>query len=133
MGVNPVVALASILFIALGGGASGALNMWYDADIDRKMKRTQSRPIPSGRVTEGEAFAIGMALSAIAVVMLALAANLMAGALLAFHHLLLRGDLHHVAETLDAPEHRDRRRRRGLPADDRLGRGHRRRVGGKRV
>lgn len=84
VGVNPVVALASILFIALGGGASGALNMWYDADIDRKMKRTLGRPIPSGRVTEGEAFAIGLALSAIAVVMLALAANLMAGAILAF-------------------------------------------------
>ncbi len=85
IGVNPVVALASILFIALGGGgASGALNMWYDADIDRKMKRTQSRPIPSGRVTEGEAFALGLALSGIAVVMLALAANLVAGALLAF-------------------------------------------------
>ncbi|MDE9451706.1 heme o synthase [Aliiroseovarius sp. Z3] len=84
VGVNPVVGLASILFIAVGGGASGALNMWWDADIDRKMRRTQSRPIPSGKVTEGEAFAIGMALSAMAVVMLGLAANLMAAALLAF-------------------------------------------------
>ncbi len=84
VGVNPVVGLASILFIAVGGGASGALNMWWDADIDRKMRRTQSRPIPSGKVTEGEAFAIGMALSAMAVVMLSLAANLVAGALLAF-------------------------------------------------
>lgn len=82
--VHPVVALASILFIALGGGASGALNMWWDADIDRKMKRTQSRPIPSGKVTEGEALGLGVALSGIAVVMLALAANVMAGALLAF-------------------------------------------------
>ncbi len=84
VGVHPIVGLASILFIAVGGGASGALNMWWDADIDRKMRRTQSRPIPSGKVTEGEAFAIGMALSAMAVVMLGLAANLMAAALLAF-------------------------------------------------
>ncbi|MCK0138151.1 heme o synthase [Aliiroseovarius sp. F47248L] len=84
VGVNPVVGLASILFIAVGGGASGALNMWWDADIDRKMRRTQSRPIPSGKVTEGEAFAIGMTLSAMAVVMLGLAANLVAAALLAF-------------------------------------------------
>ena len=46
-----VVAFASILFIAVGGGASGALNMWWDADIDRVMRRTQKRPIPSGRVS----------------------------------------------------------------------------------
>jgi protoheme IX farnesyltransferase len=82
--VNPVVGLAAILFIAVGGGASGALNMWWDADIDRKMKRTQSRPIPSGKVTEGEAFSIGMTLSVMAVVMLGLAANFMAAALLSF-------------------------------------------------
>jgi len=82
--VNPVVALASILFIAVGGGASGALNMWWDADIDRKMRRTQSRPIPAGRVTEGEALSLGIALSGFAVVMLALAANFMAAGLLAF-------------------------------------------------
>ncbi|MCK0169654.1 heme o synthase [Aliiroseovarius sp. S1123] len=84
VGVNPVVGLASILFIAVGGGASGALNMWWDADIDRKMKRTLTRPIPSGKVEEGEAFAIGITLSVMAVVMLGLAANLMAAALLAF-------------------------------------------------
>ncbi|HCQ64318.1 MAG TPA: protoheme IX farnesyltransferase [Rhodobacteraceae bacterium] len=82
--VHPVVALASILFIAIGGGASGALNMWWDADIDRLMRRTQKRPIPSGRVTEGEAFAIGITLSVMAVVMLFLAANAVAAGLLAF-------------------------------------------------
>jgi protoheme IX farnesyltransferase len=80
--VNPVVALASILFIALGGGASGALNMWWDADIDRLMRRTRKRPIPAGRVTEGEAFAVGVALSAFAVVMLFLAAGSVAAGLL---------------------------------------------------
>jgi len=83
-GINPVVGFASILFIAVGAGASGALNMWYDADIDRLMRRTASRPVPSGRVQPGEALAIGVALSGMAVVMLALAANFVAAGLLAF-------------------------------------------------
>ncbi|MFV2002749.1 MAG: heme o synthase [Paracoccaceae bacterium] len=83
-GVHPVVALASITFIALGAGASGALNMWYDADIDALMKRTARRPVPAGRVAPGEAFAIGTTLSVMAVVMLALAANIFAAGLLAF-------------------------------------------------
>jgi len=82
--VHPVVALASILFIALGAGASGALNMWWDADIDQMMRRTRSRPIPAGRVAPGEALGLGLALSGIAVVMLGLAANLLAAGLLAF-------------------------------------------------
>ncbi len=82
--LHPVEAFAAVLFIALGGGASGALNMWWDADIDAIMRRTKSRPIPSGRVQSGEALAIGLALSGISVVMLALATNLLAGALLAF-------------------------------------------------
>ncbi len=84
VGVHPVVAVASILFIALGAGASGALNMWWDADIDAVMKRTKSRPIPSGQVLPGEALGLGLALSGIAVVMLALASNLFAAGLLAF-------------------------------------------------
>ena len=79
-----VVAFASILFIAVGGGASGALNMWWDADIDRVMRRTQKRPIPSGRVSADEAKILGFALAGFSVVMLALAANLFAAALLAF-------------------------------------------------
>jgi heme o synthase len=82
--VHPVVAVASILFIALGAGASGALNMWWDADIDAVMKRTKSRPVPSGRVQPGEALGLGVALSGISVVMLGLAANLFAAGLLAF-------------------------------------------------
>ena len=82
--VHPFVAFTAILFIALGGGASGALNMWYDADIDRVMRRTSGRPIPAGRVSEGEALAFGLALSAISVLMLGLAANWFAGAFLAF-------------------------------------------------
>lgn len=82
--VNPVVAFASILFVAIGAGASGALNMWWDADIDTVMKRTAGRPIPSGRVEPGEALALGCALSGMAVMMLALSANLAAAAMLAF-------------------------------------------------
>ena len=82
--VHPMVAFASILFIAVGGGASGALNMWWDADIDAVMKRTQNRPIPAGKVTRDEAFAFGITLSVFACVMLALAANVVAGLLLAF-------------------------------------------------
>ncbi len=84
VGVHPVVGFASVLFIALGAGASGALNMWWDADIDAVMKRTQNRPVPSGRVQPGEALGLGMALSGIAIVMLALSANLFAAGLLAF-------------------------------------------------
>ncbi len=83
-GINPVVGFAAILFIAVGAGASGALNMWYDADIDAVMKRTIGRPVPSGKVKAGEAFAIGITLSVMAVVMLALAANIVAAGLLAF-------------------------------------------------
>lgn len=82
--VHPFVAFCAILFIAVGGGASGALNMWWDADIDRVMKRTQNRPIPAGKVTEGDALAVGTALSGFAVVMLGLAANWVAAGLLAF-------------------------------------------------
>ncbi len=82
--LHPVVAFTAILFIALGAGASGALNMWWDADIDVIMRRTKGRPVPSGLVQPGEALAIGLALSGISVVMLALATNILAGALLAF-------------------------------------------------
>ena len=82
--LHPVEAFCAILFIALGAGASGALNMWYDADIDAVMRRTAKRPVPSGRVEPGEALAIGVGLSGLSVVMLALATNLAAAALLAF-------------------------------------------------
>ena len=82
--LHPVEAFAAILFIALGAGASGALNMWWDADIDAIMRRTKGRPVPAGLVEPGEALAIGLALSGISIVMLALATNILAGALLAF-------------------------------------------------
>lgn len=82
--VHPVVAFASILCIAVGAGAAGALNMWWDRDIDAIMQRTKGRPIPSGRVQPSEALAIGLALSGFSIMMLALFANLMAAGWLAF-------------------------------------------------
>ena len=82
--LHPFVAFCAILFIAIGGGASGALNMWWDADIDAVMRRTAKRPVPSGRVTGDEALAIGLALSAFSVVFLGLATNWFAAGLLAF-------------------------------------------------
>ena len=82
--VHPFVAFVSILFIALGGGASGALNMWYDADIDRIMSRTKSRPVPAGKISANDAKYFGIALSTISVVMLGLASNWLAAFLLAF-------------------------------------------------
>ena len=82
--VHPFVGFCAILFIALGGGASGALNMWYDADIDAVMKRTARRPIPAGKVTRDEALYFGVALSGFSVLLLGLATNWFAAGLLAF-------------------------------------------------
>lgn len=82
--VHPMVAFTSILFLAIGAGASGALNMWWDADIDAVMRRTARRPIPAGKVAPGEALGFGLALSGLAVMMVGLASNLLAAALLAF-------------------------------------------------
>lgn len=82
--VNPFIAAFSILAIAVGAGASGALNMWYDADIDAVMSRTVSRPVPSGRILPGEALVFGLFLSAFSVMTLGLVANWLAASLLAF-------------------------------------------------
>jgi len=82
--VHPFIGFVAILCIAVGAGASGALNMWWDADIDAVMKRTARRPIPSGRVAPGEALGIGLALSGFSVVLLLLATNLLSAGLLAF-------------------------------------------------
>src|SRR5487761_2290514 len=74
----------ALLCIAVGAGAAGALNMWYDADIDAIMTRTQRRPVPMGRVQPGEALAFGLTLSGFAIVVLGLLVNVLASALLAF-------------------------------------------------
>src|SRR5262245_15379005 len=82
--LHPVIGFAALLCIAVGAGAAGALNMWYDADIDAVMRRTASRPIPAGRVGSIEALAFGLVLAACSVLALALLANLAAAASLAF-------------------------------------------------
>jgi len=83
-GIHPVLGLVAILCIAVGAGASGALNMWYDADIDAEMSRTKGRPIPSGRVRVQEALGFGMALSFGSVIVLGLFVNVLSAVLLAF-------------------------------------------------
>ncbi|MGZ2482416.1 protoheme IX farnesyltransferase [Rhizobium pisi] len=82
--INPVLGLIAILCIAVGAGASGALNMWYDADIDAVMSRTAKRPIPAGRIAPSEALAFGLVLSGFSVVILGLAVNWLSAAILAF-------------------------------------------------
>jgi protoheme IX farnesyltransferase len=81
--VHPVIGLTALICIAVGAGAAGALNMWYDADIDARMARTAGRPIPSGRVLPGEALAFGVTLAGFAVVVLGLLVNILAAVLLA--------------------------------------------------
>jgi protoheme IX farnesyltransferase len=81
---HPVLAFTSILCIAVGAGASGALNMWYESDIDALMSRTANRPIPRGRVTRPEALTFGMTLAFFSVMTLGILVNWFAGALLAF-------------------------------------------------
>ncbi|HUI98436.1 MAG TPA: heme o synthase [Xanthobacteraceae bacterium] len=82
--LHPVLGFVALLCIAIGAGAAGALNMWYDADIDAVMARTARRPIPAGRVQRGEALAFGMTLAVGAVAVLGLATNWLAAGLLAF-------------------------------------------------
>jgi heme o synthase len=82
--VNPVIGFASLLAIAAGAGASGALNMWYDADIDALMRRTCLRPIPAGRMNKGDALGFGLVLSVLSVFTLGIVANWLAAALLSF-------------------------------------------------
>ncbi len=81
--LHPALGVIALLAIAVGAGASGALNMWYDADIDAQMQRTAARPIPRGRVTAEEALAFGSVLSVFSVFTLGVLVNWVAGALLA--------------------------------------------------
>jgi protoheme IX farnesyltransferase len=82
--IHPGLAAVSLFAIAVGAGASGALNMWWDADIDAVMSRTIGRPVPRGLVPAPEAAAFGLALSALSVALLALSSNYLAAGLLAF-------------------------------------------------
>ena len=81
--LHPVLAAIAILCIAVGAGAAGAINMWYERDIDALMTRTRDRPIPAGRMDPAEALAFGIVLSIASVVVMALAVNLAAAAILA--------------------------------------------------
>jgi heme o synthase len=82
--IHPWIGFVAILCIAAGAGAAGALNMWYDADIDAVMKRTASRPVPSGAIQPGEALGFGMALATGSVLTMGLIVNIVSAALLAF-------------------------------------------------
>ena len=82
--LNPLVGFAALVCIAIGAGAAGALNMWYDADVDALMRRTVARPVPSGRISGGETLALGLIMAAASVLGLAVVTNVAAAALLAF-------------------------------------------------
>jgi len=82
--MHPVLAFTAVLCIALGAGGAGALNQWYEADLDAKMRRTQGRPLPAGRLDPRTALQFGTGLSAASVILMDLAANHLAAAILAF-------------------------------------------------
>lgn len=82
--MHPLMAAIAVLAVALGSGAAGAINMWYDADIDAVMSRTSTRPIPSGAVPKDEALAMGLIMSGVSVMLMWLASNWLAAGLLAF-------------------------------------------------
>jgi protoheme IX farnesyltransferase len=81
--INPVIGLTAILCIALGAGAAGALNQWYEADIDAQMKRTRGRPLPAGRMRRESALQFGVGLGVFSVLLMGLATNLLAAGILA--------------------------------------------------
>jgi protoheme IX farnesyltransferase len=82
--IHPLLGTVAILCIAVGAGASGALNMWYDADIDAKMRRTRGRPVPAGRVQGADAAGLGVVLALFSVMLMGMALNWLAAGLLAF-------------------------------------------------
>lgn len=82
--LNPFLAAIGILAIAIGAGASGVLNQWYDRDIDKIMERTKDRPIPAGKIDPAEALAFGMITAAMSVIILGLSVNWLSAFLLAF-------------------------------------------------
>jgi protoheme IX farnesyltransferase len=81
---NPFIAFMAVFSIALGSGGAGAINMWYDRDIDSLMRRTQNRPIPAGRIPAAEAFSFGVCVCLLSVIILGLATNWLAAGILAF-------------------------------------------------
>jgi protoheme IX farnesyltransferase len=82
--LDPVLGFSCLLAIAAGAGGAGALNMWYDADIDAKMARTRNRPVPAGRIAASEALGLGLTMAILSVLLMTLAGGLLAAGLLAF-------------------------------------------------
>lgn len=85
--LHPLIAATAMLCVAIGAGAAGAINMWYDRDIDAVMNRTKNRPIPTGKIPAEEALSFGVILSVLSVMTMGVAVNWMAAALLAFANL----------------------------------------------
>jgi protoheme IX farnesyltransferase len=81
--INPVIGFTAILCIALGAGAAAALNQWYESDLDARMKRTRERPLPAGRMERQAALHFGVGLGAFSVILMGLAVNVLAAAILA--------------------------------------------------
>lgn len=82
--IHPFIAVLAILSISIGSGAAGAINMWYDRDIDNIMQRTKKRPVPSGKIAPEDALSLGVFLSVASVTLMGLAVNILSAALLAF-------------------------------------------------
>ena len=82
--IHPFLALVAILSITIGSGAAGAINMWYERDIDALMSRTKNRPIPAGRITADEALSFGLVLTLLSIMLMGVALNWVAAGLLAF-------------------------------------------------
>ncbi|MDX2211037.1 MAG: heme o synthase [Sphingopyxis sp.] len=80
--IHPVIGFAAILCTAIGAGAAGALNQWYEADLDAKMKRTAGRPLPAGKMSRSTALEFGVGLSLLSVVLMGLAVNYVAAGIL---------------------------------------------------
>ena len=125
--VHPVLGFAAVLCIALGAGAAGALNQWYEADLDAKMKRTANRPLPAGRMSRQTALHFGVGLAVFSVDPDGPRRQSSGGGDPRGFDPVLRAGLHRLAEAADRAEHRHRRRGRGFPAADRLGGRDRRR------
>ena len=123
--VDPLLKFVAIIAIAVGAGAAGVLNMWYDADIDAVMTRTAGRPIPRGKVSRTEALAFGLALAGGSVVTPLSCCQRGGSWSACFRDLLLRRRVHDVAKAPDATKHRYRRRGGRPSAADRLGGVHR--------
>ena len=123
--IHPFLAVVGMLCLSIGAGAAGAINMWYDRDIDAVMERTKNRPIPTGRVNPDEALAFAVVLSIGAVMIMGLALNWVAAGILAFASFFYTVIYTMWLKRLDAAKYCDWRCGRGFPADDWLGNGHR--------